>query len=518
MKWKEIYSPLRIYRIFMVILTVFMLMRRKEKLLYFLRPVKPQRLREYINILGASFIKLAQVLATRADFFPTEYIKELKQLHDEIPPMNHSAFQKVFNRAFDKRVCFQEFEETPIASASIGQVHKAIMKDGTEVAVKIRRYNIEKVIRADIKILGLINRILRPLFSEYTKNSIEAVISEFSWMILKEVDLSIELANLQKFTHIYTNSGVRFPKAYPECSSVDALIMSYEHGIRFDNKEKMKELKISFEDIMGRLIRFYTEQMLVQGFFHADPHPGNLLVSEDGDLVLLDFGMVKRVGDDTRRAIIELVKSANERDFELYIKACKKLGIIAGEAQEEELQDMAERMFDIFENNTLDAMTMQTLAFEVLNSFKDIPFKLPQEAIYIMRASSIIEGLGTSYIDNFNGIKDILPILKDNIPKALGADKGFADLVIDEIYELPLTLTKAKKIINDLSDFSLEVRISKYSLESIKENLKKYFKPVIGGFVFIVTAFFVRTFEFQYVDAVSIGLFAVGVFRIIFYL
>lgn len=509
------YSPVRIFHVFRVILTVFLIIKGKKSILL-IKPLAPKALKERINSLGASFIKLAQVLATRADFFTDDYLFFLRQLHDEIPPMSHRDFQIVFHRAFKGRVCFAEFVETPIASASIGQVHRAKLKNGTEVAVKLRRYDIENVIKADINILTFFNKFFRPLFSENTKNSLDAVIAEFSRMILKEVDLSIELLNLQKFSEIYGKSGVKFPKGYAECSSADALVMSFEYGYRFDDRKNLEKLNISFKDIMAKLVNFYVDQLFINGFFHADPHPGNLLVTEQGELILLDFGMVQKIPTKTRKAIIQLVKAANERDFEQYIKCAKRLGIISQDAPEFDLQDIAERIFDILDNNALDAKSMQILAFELLDSLKTVPYKLPQEAIYIMRVSSIIEGLGTNYIENFNGIKDILPILKERMPEALGFNDGLWHTVKKETLELPLTLVKVKKIIEDMSDYNLEVKISPEDKEAVKLALLKFIRPLSAGIMFIVTAFFVQRLSMPYAEAVSIALYAIGIIKLIF--
>jgi len=512
---RRYYNPVRVYAVFRVLLTVFLIIRQKNSFL-FIKPLAPKVLMKRINSLGASFIKLAQVLATRADFFTDEYLVYLRQLHDEIPPMSQKHFDIVYDRAFKDKGCFSDFEPEPLASASIGQVHKAILKDGRKVAVKLRRYDIENIIRADINILNVFNRFFRPFFSENTKNSLDAVISEFSKMIIKEVDLSIELNNMRKFAETYSNAGVGFPEGYPECSSSDALVMSFVHGYRFDDKENLKKLNISFEDIMEKLVLFYVDQLFIKGYFHADPHPGNLFVTEEGELILLDFGMVQKIPSKTRHAIIQLVKSAHERDFELYIKCAKRLGIISQDASDFDMQDLAERIFDIFDNEHIDAKSMQTLAFELLDSLKSVPYKMPQEAIYIMRVSSIIEGLGTNYIDNFNGIKDILPILKDKLPEALGFDDGLFETAKRETIELPLTLKKIKKIIDDVSDFSLEVKLSPDDIESLKLALIRFMRPFMMGVLLIVTAFFIQRSGVQYSSQISIVLYLLGLLRIIF--
>ena len=382
-----------------------------------MKPLSPSQLRESINDLGASFIKLAQVLATRADFFDDIYLQELRALHDEIPPMAKKDFQKVYQRAFGEHDPFSRFNDTPIASASIGEVHEAWLHTGEHVAVKLRRWQIDKQVKADIHILSFFNRLFRPLFSHYTKNSIDSLIAEFSDMILKEVSFANELSNLKSFSMTYQKSGVIFPTPHESYCCDDAIVMSFEEGIRFDDKEALLAHNIEFKTAMDKLISFYTEQMLINGYFHADPHPGNLLIRDEGSLVLLDFGMVKRISNPTRIAIIEMVKSAHEQDFELYISSCKRLGVIAYEAPQDQMTELAQKMFEIFNDDSLDATSMQELAFGIMASMRNFPFKLPQEAIYIMRASAIIEGLGTIYIPNLTGSKISCRCFKKTSPR-----------------------------------------------------------------------------------------------------
>ncbi|MDD4507230.1 MAG: AarF/UbiB family protein [Sulfurospirillaceae bacterium] len=489
-----------------------MILKKKERLL-FLRPLSPDALKESIITLGASFIKLAQVLATRADFFTPPYLEQLKSLHDDLPPMNQKDFEVVYKNAFETLI-FEHFDNEPIASASIGQVHIGYIA-GQKVAVKLRRLGIKERVKADISIISFFNRLFRPLFSHYTKNSIEAVITEFAKMILEEVSMNRELQNLQKFSAMYAKSGIRFPVPLVDYCSDDALVMSFEEGFRFDDKERLLSENIDFREIIGKLISFYTEQMLLKGYFHADPHPGNLLINPQGELILLDFGMVKTIPNDTRIAIIELIKAANERDCELYISASKRLGTIAYEAPKAELALLSERMFDIFGNENLSSENMQKLAFEVLNSTKDLPFKLPQEAIYILRVSAIIEGLGTTYIENFNGIKDILPILQENIPKALGAQEGLLEMLIKEFKSIPLTIRDIKSSLKQISDGELKVELSLNQLEWLTKEVKDYFKPILLSFTLLLGGIFCLLYDPNFKE-LALVLFSLGVARLIF--
>ncbi len=489
-----------------------MIIKKKDSFFYF-KPLTPNKLKQTIIILGASFIKLAQVLATRSDFFSGEYIVELKELHDKLPSMSKKEFEKVYNSSLGQKDIFDRFDLVPIASASIGQVHVAYLKNKKKVAVKLRRYNIQKQVRADIRIINFFNNLFKPLFTTYTKNSIDAVIDEFSKMILQEVSFTIELQNLKTFSRIYQNSGIKFPVAYDEFCSDEAIVMSFEEGFRFDDKENLMKYNVDFKPLIEKLINFYTDQMLVEGYFHADPHPGNLLVSKEGDLILLDFGMVKRVSNDTRIAIIELIKAANEQDYELYISANKRLGTVAYEAPTTELAEFTSKMFAIFSNDNLSSESMQQLAFDVLSTTKDLPFKLPSDAIYILRVSAIIEGLGTTYIENFNGIKDILPILQKNIPKALGKKESFSELIIDTIKDTPFFIQNMQKSMQNIAQGEVGIVASKDQLYWISKELKEYIRSQLRSFILIIGGFFVLLYDKE-LKFIAIVLMLLGVIRI----
>lgn len=487
------YSLTRVYSVFSFLLTIYLVIKGKESFLG-LRPLGPKALQKTIVLLGASFIKLAQVLATRADFFDKEYLEELKELHDNLPCMGKSDFELVYQRSFEQD-SFKSFDEIPIASASIGQVHVAYTHLGEKVAVKLRRRHIEAQVKADINIINFFNTLFKPLFSHYTKNSIEAVVSEFSKMILQEVSLTHELQNLVKFASVYKDSGIKFPKPYSELCCDDALVMSYEEGFRFDDKENILKHNIDFKAIIEKLVSFYTTQMLINGYFHADPHPGNLLVNLQGELILLDFGMVKTVPNNSRVAIIELIKAAHEQDYERYISASKKLGTIAYEAPVSELAEFTAKMFEIFSNDNLNSESMQKLAFDVLASTRNLPFKLPSDAIYILRVSAIIEGLGTTYIENFNGIKDILPILQENIPKALGAKESILETLIDEIKDIPFIVKDFKNAIKKISSDELKVELSNDQLDWVKKDLRANVKSYAFSFAFLFSGLFILVYD-----------------------
>lgn len=492
------YHPARIYWVFRLLLTIFLLIKRRTQFLG-IRPYSPDGLLRAITLLGPSFIKLAQVLATRADFFEAPYLERLRQLHDNIAPMAPVDFREVFQRAFGESNPFEDFQETPFASASIGQVHVAHLRGTHEkVAVKIRRKGIERIVREDIRILTTFQFLFRPLFSQYTKNSLESVLIAFSRMIVREVDMLIELNNLEKFIRTYPDAGIRFPRPFAALCSRDALVMTFEEGVRFDDKTALAQLAVPFAALMEKLVLFYTEQILVKGYFHADPHPGNLLITEEGELVLLDFGMVTRIPSGTRIATIALVKAAYERNYATLVAAAKKLGIVTDNAPQVELEELSEQIFDIFDNESLSASSMQQLGFDLLQSMKHMPFKVPQETIYIMRVSTIIEGLGTTYKENFNGIKDILPVLQQNLARALGEEAGVLPVLSREIKQIPFTLVKTRQIIDDMHDGEFTVRLSREDKQQLLSEIKLYLRRMLFLVILLGSAVMVAAGTFPF--------------------
>jgi predicted unusual protein kinase regulating ubiquinone biosynthesis (AarF/ABC1/UbiB family) len=293
--------------------------------------------------------------------------------------------------------------------------------------------------------------------------------------------------------------------------------MSFEEGVRFDDCENLARLQVSFSRLMEKLVLFYTEQMLVKGFFHADPHPGNLLVTTGGELVLLDFGMVSRIPNATRLAMINTVKAAYERDFELLIQATRKLGIITDSAPQDELTALAEEIFRIFDSDHLNAISMQELAFGVMGALKDYPFKLPQEIIYVMRASSIIEGLGTSYIENFNGIKDILPILKANLNRALGENSNLWGMIGHEFAQLPLTFFKARHLVDTLHQGELVVRLAEEDRRALLRPLQRWMQHLAWTGLLVALAFYLRGADIPAADWLSLCCFGAAALSLLWW-
>lgn len=496
-----------------LLLTLFRLISGRR--LPFPPLLSPVALRERTERLGVLYVKLGQVLATRADVLAPDYVESLKGLLDNAPAMPGADFERVFRLAFGEVSPFGEFDPIPIAAATIAQVHRARLADGTEVAVKLRRFGVERQVKRDLRLLSACLWMLRPFVSRQTDRSIEAVLGEFGTMIEREVDFHQEAVNLETFHRTFKTPGVAFPRLYREFSNAYALTTSFEAGVRLDAAGVAGKDEAAGETVIKTLVSFYLDQMLVHGLFHADPHPGNILVRPDGTLVFFDFGMVKRLSDSTRTAMIEMVQSANARDFERYIRACRRLGVIAADqSADAKLVDFAARMFAVFSDASLKGSTMRELAFKALTSLKGFPFVFPADVVYVLRAAALIEGAGALFNPEFNAVKDVLPLLKRTLFKAYwGPGRDPLRTLGLELSTLPLSAKKLRTVFSDLIDGRLAFSLAPEFLELMAERLRRRLKGVGFGATLIAAGFFLLLTDYEHRTAVGAVLFVLGAIK-----
>ena len=205
--------------------------------------------------------------------------------------------------------------------------------------------------------------------------------------------------------------------------------------------------------------------------------------------------MVSRIPQSMRQAMIYAVKAAYERDFELLVSATRKMGILTEESDFSGLSSVAENLFEIFDSDHLKASSMQELAFGILNVMHDQPFKLPQDVIYVMRVSSLVEGIGTQYVENFNGIKDILPILRQNLPRALGEGGLSFERLQHELMQLPITVSKARKVVELAEQGDLVVRMASADRHYLLERLGKHLHGLGRLIFFLALAFYFQQLQ-----------------------
>ncbi len=275
------------------------------------------RIRKSFERLGPTFIKLGQLLSLRPDLVPKEYSKEFEKLQDKVPPFSYNQVKKIVEEDFKKPISkvFKSFEEKPFASASISQVHKAFLKSGQEVAVKIQRPNVKKIIDADLGILFHLAKALEKHFKEARKYHPSEVIKEFALWTRNELNFKVEANNAIRLKEeLKNNKKVKVAKIYLDYTTERVLTMEMIKGVKMNDLAALKKYHLSKKKIVMTYFTSILEQALLKGLFHADPHPANIFVQKNGKLVYLDYGIMGELKPEDRRKIVKFVSSIDDRD------------------------------------------------------------------------------------------------------------------------------------------------------------------------------------------------------------
>ena len=311
---------------------------------------RPERLRMAFEELGPTFIKLGQVLSTRSDFIPPQYLFELAKLQDDVPPFSYEDVEEIFLAEMGRKPeeLFADFKREPIAAASIGQVHEGLLRAGEQIVVKVQRPKIEKIIAVDLEILAHIAILMEKFFEELQGHRPTAVVEEFARTISKEIDYSVEIGNMERFGKQFErNSTIYVPKVYRDLSCERILTMENIQGVKASDVDQLRKQGANLPLVAERGTNLIMEQIFVHGFFHADPHPGNIFILPDNRICFLDFGMMGRLSRQNREDFTDLVLyivGRNERRVtESVLKLTDHYKDIDRDALSRDLSEMLDR-------------------------------------------------------------------------------------------------------------------------------------------------------------------------------
>lgn len=371
-----------------------------------------------IAALGPSFVKIAQVFAGRADLLPEPYLAAVSTLTDRVPPVPVAAIEQVVEEAYGRPVgaLFQQWDPSPLASASLGQVHRARYLD-MDVVVKVLRPGIERTVHADVRAASRILGWVERLFPNPHVRGLRAIIAEFAVRINDEMDFRKEgeYAEEMRANFAY-NPKVSVPIVFSEMTRQRVLVLEYMHGTRIDAlAPRIASGDVKTDELVRTVMELYVQMMLVDGLFHADPHPGNLLVRADGGIVLLDFGLVVRVPQATRFALVRTVFAAIRRDAPGVVDGFYALGVVAPGVERHVVERLVQTLLGIaYERTTaqerLEFVNRELLSEEVVETLYDFPVLLPPDMVYFARTAALIEGLGARYDPRFNVLTVVAPI------------------------------------------------------------------------------------------------------------
>jgi len=366
-----------------------------------------ERIRMVFQELGPTFIKFGQILSMRPDLVPTLLVLELKKLQDQVPPAPQTAVQTLLEKALGRplEAVFSEFNWTPLGSASLAQVHKArLVKEDKIVAVKIQRPNIRPLIRADLNILAYISGRLNELRT-YQLYDLPGLVEELRFSLDRELDFTHEARNMIIFRKTLSYPDLMYiPEVFDAYTTPYVLTMELAEGTRVD---RLDDSAINREQLARNGARIMLDQMLRRGFFHADPHEGNLLVMEDGRLCFLDWGMTGRITRDLRHRLIELIQALIQKDSETILRLIPHLTAdvpsdINYNRLERDLLDLIDSYYDF----SLKEIQIGELVLSLMNLLNEHRLRIRSDFALMGRAILALEGLGKDLAPNFNLIEE----------------------------------------------------------------------------------------------------------------
>ncbi len=382
-------------------------------------------LKEKLINLGPTFIKIGQSMGTRADLLPLPFVKALGELQDNVPKFpNEIAFARI-EKELGRKInqVYAEFDVEPIAAASLGQVYRAKLFTGETVAVKVQRPNLTAIIKGDIEILRKVAGFAERFPSLNENADWAGMLREFDETIHEEMDYSAEGKNAERFTENFKEwTNVHVPKIHWNATSEKVLTMEFINGDKVTDLEKLQNRGVSPEKVNRLLIRTYLKQLLEDGFFHADPHPGNLLVMPDGRLAFFDFGMVGRITPQLQSKMIDAFFHVVAKDPQGIAQDLIDLDFMKAGSNADVVRPIVEKMFEFHLNLKLKDVNFKELTYDLADVMYDYPFRLPSNFTYIMRALMTLEGIGIVTDPEFNFFETAKPYAKEFMFKREGKD------------------------------------------------------------------------------------------------
>ncbi|MBK7938942.1 MAG: AarF/ABC1/UbiB kinase family protein [Lewinellaceae bacterium] len=386
-----------------------------------------ERVKNAILELKGLFIKLGQMLSILGNFLPEAFQKPLEALQDQIPARPYDEVRERIIRELGNppEELFARFDEAPVASASIGQAHRAQLHDGTEVAVKIQHVNIETIASVDLEIIRRITNIVSWFFSI---KGMDYVYTQVKQMIEEELDFSREAGSMIKIKeNLKQEPGFAVPEVHLAYSTQRVMTTTWHEGVKISNTAQLDAWGLGRRDIADRLLRVYCRMVFKDGFYHADPHPGNILIQPDGTIVLLDFGAVAALSPALREGIPQLIESAVKNDTRAMIQACRKMGFLA---EGRDAERMAGKMIEALRNFLQNEVEFDGLNFKdikinpfdnsLVNLIGEIGFsgisstvQVPKDYVLLNRMVTLLIGICSALDPKMNPLDVVRPYVKE---------------------------------------------------------------------------------------------------------
>jgi len=445
------------------------------------------RIRLVLEQLGPTFIKFGQLMSTRPDLVPPDILKELEGLQDNVAPVNYKQIKEQVERSLGSPIdeMFSSFSTQPLAAASIGQVHRAALLDGTDVVVKVRRPGVEAVIATDLEIICRLANAIADRIDERFIDIVELV-DYFAKMIGRELDYTREGRNIDRFHKKFKeNPDIVVPKVYWDYTTEQVLTMNYIDGIKLRDLSSLKKKEIDTARIADVAVKAFVQQVFEFGMFHGDPHPGNLLVTEAGALVFLDFGIIGRIDPQSMELLAKLMFAITKRDVEAILNVLTALGALTEPPTRELYLDLSE-LIDDYYDRTLKELNFSYIAEDLLRFTRTHPIRMPVDLTLLIKALVTLEGIGSRLAPDFNVIEAMEPFAKAwakrNYSAKRIAKKGFDTTKewVKAAAKLPIELESA---LNTINRGDLEIKFKHKGLERLINRLDIISNRLTAGLI-----------------------------------
>ena len=372
-----------------------------------------ERIRMAIEEMGPVHIKFGQMLSNRKDILPEEFIIELQKLQDNVEVEKINVRKKLdLELGIDVNDYFSEIEETPMASASIGQVFRAKLKTGEKVVIKIQRENIRPVVEADLGIMKNLAKTLEKYYDVLKRMSISEIVESFEKMLNEELSLNNELNNMLRFANNFKNdSRIHVPVVYKTLSNDRILTMEMIEGFKITDAENIIKIGIETKKVARTGLDLYLTQFLKHGFFHADPHPGNIFIKENGQIVFIDFGAMGRLYPNERELLINLIIYSLKKDVKKMIETIRELAVKFEVADEKKFERELYGLIELVDENSLENIDVVTIFEKARKIFSNNQILLSEDIYLLVKGIGQIEGIGRHLDPTLNITKVMRPYM-----------------------------------------------------------------------------------------------------------
>lgn len=375
---------------------------------------RAERLREILTDLGPTFIKVGQALSTRPDLIRKDFLKELIKLQDQLPPFdNEIAFNLIesqLNMSVDE--AYREISPHPVAAASLGQVYRAVLHTGEEVAVKVQRPNLQPKISLDLYLMRLGSKWIAPFLPLNLGHDLTLIVDEFGIKLFEEIDYINEGKNAEKFAaNFFGDPEVKVPKIYWQYSNYRVLTIEWINGVKLTDTSKIEALGLDPNAVIKIGVTSGLRQLLEHGFFHADPHPGNLFAMADGRMAYIDFGMMDQLTEEMKQTIASSVVQLINGDYEALAKDFVNLGFLTPNTDIKPIIPALEKVLGNAVGQSVGNFNFKTITDDFSELMYDYPFRVPAKFALIIRSLVTQEGLALSLNPNFKIVEVSFPYI-----------------------------------------------------------------------------------------------------------